>query len=236
MAEESRTVGESCTEGGVDQLQFLRDKLQKFQSKIMGDFEQRLSCMIEDVMQDVRQQELRAQEFRQFDTSRGRANHASTTWHNRQQQAFATTAENDVRDCPNGRAHAQNETTPKEEQQQQQAQQRQDRARRRQLPDKVFVARESYLTALLQVEHMRTIYHIFSIILVMFLMNVIFYDYFVEGRINLALGTFRTGLKRLHWVLGAWLLEHVFVLALYYAFQGWALVRAKLQSHSESRK
>ncbi|XP_017874979.1 PREDICTED: sterol O-acyltransferase 1 [Drosophila arizonae] len=233
MAEESRTVAESYTEAGVDQLQFLRDKLQKFQSKIMGDFEQRLSCMIEDVMQDVRQQELRAQEFRQFDTSRGRANHASATWHNRQQQAFATAAENDVRDCPNGLAHAQNETTAKHEQQQ--PQQRKDRTRR-QLPDKVFVARESYLTALLQVEHMRTIYHIFSIILVMFLMNVIFYDYFVEGRINLGLGTFRTGLKRLHWVLGAWLLEHVFVLALYYAFQGWALVRLKLQTHKSLQR
>ncbi|EDW68201.1 sterol O-acyltransferase 1 [Drosophila virilis] len=235
MAEESSTVGaESCNApAAVEQMQFLHDKLQKFQSKMLCDFEQRLSCMIEDVLQDLRQQELRAHEFRQFEGPRGRVTNPSSTWHNRQQHTSSKLPERDVSDSPNWRPDAQNEATPKQQQQQQQRREQQEpqQRTRRQLPDKVFLTRESYLTALLQVEHMRTIYHIFSIILVMFLLNAICYDYFVDGHINLGLGTFRGGLKRLHWVLGVWLLEHVFVLALYFAFQGWALVRAKLQSH-----
>ncbi|XP_060645837.1 sterol O-acyltransferase 1 [Drosophila nasuta] len=231
--EESSARRESCTE----QLQFVRDKLQIFQSKMLAEFDQRISCMIEDVLQDMRQQELRAHEFRHFDKHKERGNNATSTWHNRKPQV---TTNPDVTDNQNWPADVQNEkTTPAQQQPKQQPQQQQSeqpKQRRRQLPDKVFVARESFLTALLQVEHMRTIYHIFYIILVMFLLNVVFYDYFVEGRINLGLGTFRGGLKRLHWVMGVWLLEHVFVLALYFAFQGWALVRAKLQAHASLQR
>lgn len=217
----------------------MREKLQKFQSNMLSDFEQRLSRMIEDVLQDMRQQELRAHEFRQFDNPQLRGNNSGATWHNRKSQQVAESA--DISDSP---SDVQNETRPAQQQQEQQQkqshkptqQQQQQQRRRRQLPDKVFVTRESYLTALLQVEHMRTIYHIFYIILVMFLLNNICYDYFVEGAINLGLGTFRGGLKRLHWVMGVWFLEHIFVLALYFAFRGWALVRAKLHSHSEYRQ
>ncbi|KAH8406539.1 hypothetical protein KR215_006117 [Drosophila sulfurigaster] len=231
--EESSARRESCAE----QLQFVRDKLQIFQSKMLAEFDQRISCMIEDVLQDMRQQELRAHEFRHFDKHKERGNNATSTWHNRKPQV---TTNPDVTDNPNWPADVQNEkSTPAQQQPKQQPQQQQSeqpKQKRRQLPDKVFVARESYLTALLQVEHMRTIYHIFYIILVMFLLNVVFYDYFVEGRINLGLGTFRGGLKRLHWVMGVWLLEHVFVLALYFAFQGWALVRAKLQAHASLQR
>ncbi|KAH8312671.1 hypothetical protein KR044_012118, partial [Drosophila immigrans] len=216
---------ESCNE----QLHFVRDKLQKFQSKMLADFDQRISCMIEDVLQDMRQQELRAHEFRHFDNHKDRANSSTSTWHNRKPKA---TAAADVKDSPNWPADVQNETRPAQPKQPESKQPK----KRRQLPDKVFVARESYLTALLQVEHMRTIYHIFYIILVMFLLNVVCYDYFVEGRINLGLGTFRGGLQRLHWVMGVWLLEHVFVLALYFAFQGWALVRSKLHAHASLQR
>ncbi|KAH8359611.1 hypothetical protein KR093_007803, partial [Drosophila rubida] len=241
MADESSARRESCPE----QLHFVRDKLQKFQSKMLTEFDQRISCMIEDVLQDMRQQELRAHEFRHFDKHKDSANNATSTWHNRKPKA--TTNPDVTPDSPNWPADVQNKTTPAQPKQQQKQQQHQQQQQsdqpkqlkvkqRRQLPDKVFVARESYLTALLQVEHMRTIYHIFYIILVMFLLNVVCYDYFVEGRINLGLGTFRGGLRRLHWVMGVWLLEHVFVLALYFAFQGWALVRAKLQAHASLQR
>ncbi|KAH8280985.1 hypothetical protein KR054_006385 [Drosophila jambulina] len=200
-------------------LTFVREKLQKFQSKMLQDFDQRLSCMVEDVLQDLRQQELRAHEFPNF----GRSDPKST-WHNR----VSSTAPADVSDSPNGHANGGATTTTAPAHKSEKSGQKQ----RRQLPEKVFVARESYLTALLQVEHMRTIYHIFYIILIMFLLNVICHDYFVDGRIDLGLGTFRGGLRRLHWVMGTWLLEHVFVLALYFAFRGWALVRHKLKPHS----
>ncbi|XP_001359810.2 sterol O-acyltransferase 1 [Drosophila pseudoobscura] len=211
----------------LTELNFVREKLQKFQSTMLQDFEQRLSCMVEDVLQDMRQRALRAHEFRNFESPHGEVSR-NNTWHNRMSNPkVPATAASDVGDSPNG--HANGTTTPAPHQ-------GQKRPQRRQLPDKVFVARESYLTTLLQVEHMRTIYHIFYIILIMFLLNVIFYDYFVKGRIDLGLGTFRGGLKRLHWVFGVWLLEHVFVLALYYAFQGWALVRHKLKQHSSLQR
>lgn len=234
LAPVATTSRESCSSfDPTEQLQFVREKLHKFQSTMLCDFEQRLSRMIEDVLQDMRQQELRAHEFRQFDNPRLSGSNSGATWHNRKSQQVA---DSDISDSPNAaRTDVQNETTPAQQQpeEEQKKQQKTKKQQRRQLPDKVFVTRESYLTALLQVEHMRTIYHIFYIILVMFLLNNICYDYFVEGGINLGLGTFRGGLKRLHWVMGVWVLEHIFVLALYFAFRGWAMVRAKLQSHSE---
>uniref|UniRef100_A0A6P4F551 Uncharacterized protein LOC108045600 n=1 Tax=Drosophila rhopaloa TaxID=1041015 RepID=A0A6P4F551_DRORH len=217
--EKQEKRGEEEAQARLPDLNFVRDKLQKFQSKMLRDFDQRLSCMVEDVLQDLRQRELRAHEFPNFERT-----DRKSTWHNRVNSEAAT----DVSDSPNGHANGTN-PRPTAQHQSEKSSQKQ----RRQLPEKVFVARESYLTALLQVEHMRTIYHIFYIILVMFLLNVICYDYFVEGRIDLGLGTFRGGLRRLHWVMGVWFLEHIFVLALYFAFRGWALVRHKLKPHSE---
>ncbi|XP_068155378.1 sterol O-acyltransferase 1 [Drosophila tropicalis] len=201
----------------LPELQFVREKLQRFQSQMLQDFEKQVSCLIEDVLQGIRQRELRAHEFRQFEGQHEQVS-SFNTYHNRQQN-YSTkltnqSASSSKMDVNDGTKKGTTSLRLKG---------------RRQLPDKVFVARDSYLTALLEVEHMRTIYHIFYIILVMFLLNVIFHDYFVEGQINFALGTFRGGLRRLHWVLGIWILEHIFVLALYYAFQGWALVRHKLK-------
>ncbi|KAH8294863.1 hypothetical protein KR018_003768, partial [Drosophila ironensis] len=194
-------------------LNLVRDKLQKFQSKILYDIEQRLSCTVEDVLRDLRQVEIRKNEFP----------NPMTTWHNR----VTSKSPVDVGDSPNINVHELNAMHSAR-----QTEQTPSKKNQRQLPEKVFVARESYLTALLQVEHMRTIYHIFYIILLMCLMNVVFYDYFVEGRIDLGLGTFHGGLRRLHWVIGVWILEHVFVIAIYFAFRGWALVRHKLKPQS----
>ncbi|XP_030373494.1 sterol O-acyltransferase 1 [Scaptodrosophila lebanonensis] len=212
------------------ELHFVCEKLQKFQVNMVRDFERQLSSMIEDVLQDMRQRELRLHEFRNFaqSSSNGKRSSSSlnfgnnnSTWHNRQ-QISKKLPPHDISDSPKA-------ATPKK------VSETSAPAQRR-LPDKVFIARESYLTALLQVDHMRTIYHIFYIILVMFLLNVVLHDYFVEGHFNLGLGTFRSGLQRLHWVLGVWLLEHVFVLALYYAFRGWALVRHRLKKQNSLQR
>ncbi|KAH8369348.1 hypothetical protein KR009_008834 [Drosophila setifemur] len=218
MAEERQTQQRDDVQSRLPDLNFVREKLQKFQSKMLNDFDQRLSCMVEDVLQDLRQRELRSHEFPNFERS-----DPKSTWHNR----VSSQSPADVSDSANGHANGLNSTPTA-----QNASEKPSQKKRRQLPEKVFVSRESYLTALLQVEHMRTIYHIFYIILVMSLLNVIFYDYFVDGRIDLGTGTIQGGLRRLHWVMGVWLLEHVFVLALYYAFRGWALVRHKLKPQS----
>lgn len=52
----------------------------------------------------------------------------------------------------------------------------------RKLPDKVFVSRESYLTCLLEVDHMKSIYHLFIAILLLLLLNLSVNDYLRDGR------------------------------------------------------
>uniref|UniRef100_T1GGP7 Uncharacterized protein n=1 Tax=Megaselia scalaris TaxID=36166 RepID=T1GGP7_MEGSC len=54
--------------------------------------------------------------------------------------------------------------------------------KKKKLPDKVFVPRESYLTCLLEVDHMKSIYHVFVAVLLILLLNVAANDYFEEGR------------------------------------------------------
>lgn len=54
--------------------------------------------------------------------------------------------------------------------------------KKNQLPDKIFIPRESYLTHLLNVPHMRCIYNIFFAILLILTVHTFVQDYFIEGR------------------------------------------------------
>lgn len=61
---------------------------------------------------------------------------------------------------------------------------RSDRKRRTdgKLPDKVFVARNSLLTDLFEVKHIKTIYHIFLVILIIMFLNTVVHDFVDRGR------------------------------------------------------
>lgn len=55
---------------------------------------------------------------------------------------------------------------------------KQNRSRR----ERSFVARESLLTTLLQIDHIRTVRHLFFIVYFIIVVNGILYEYFEEGR------------------------------------------------------
>jgi sterol O-acyltransferase len=53
------------------------------------------------------------------------------------------------------------------------------------LSEKEFVTRPSVLSELLEISHIRTIYHIFVAILIVFMLNTLVYDFMEQGRVVL---------------------------------------------------
>uniref|UniRef100_A0A1I8MJS1 O-acyltransferase n=1 Tax=Musca domestica TaxID=7370 RepID=A0A1I8MJS1_MUSDO len=94
---------------------------------------------------------------------------------------------------------------------------------------KVFEARESYITELLKISHIRTIYNIFIVVFIFYLAYNIFDDYFANGRITLASGTFQTGFINFHYAFAIWVILQIYSCAIYYALKIWAIGRRKLQ-------
>ncbi|XP_053966717.1 sterol O-acyltransferase 1 [Anastrepha ludens] len=194
---------------------YLNKRLQSLQNVLLEDFKKRLDEEFEGVVQELRKHELQLNEFKGFAKPQN-----GSTWSNR---ILATEASNHsptdsktILSSKTENSSAENKQPGKHKKQP------------RPLPEKVFVVRESYLTALLDVDHMRTIYHIFGAMLLILLLHSISYDYFTEGRVYIGLGTFKSSLAKIQFVFGIWLLEHAVVFLLYYAFKMWANVRVKL--------
>uniref|UniRef100_A0A336LXT3 O-acyltransferase n=1 Tax=Culicoides sonorensis TaxID=179676 RepID=A0A336LXT3_CULSO len=74
------------------------------------------------------------------------------------------------------------------------------------LPDKEFQARNSLLTDLLEVKHIRTIYHIFLVIMVMTFLNTLTHDFMDQGRINIGVTPIFLGFRNLHYGVMLWAL------------------------------
>lgn len=173
------------------ELNFVRNRLETFQTTVLRDVQKRMSGMIDEVMQELRQHELQTSEFRNFANP-----HLSTpnsnTWSNRIPSATDTADGSNkvIKEAINDEDN--NATTTSNERLTQQATKKNVEYSkgtkkkltkiRQALPDKVFITRESFLTALLEVDHMKTIYHIFYIIFIVFLLNNISYEYLVKGR------------------------------------------------------
>ncbi|XP_005184471.1 sterol O-acyltransferase 1 isoform X2 [Musca domestica] len=233
------------------ELHFVRHKLEAFQANMLRDVQKRMSGMIDEVMQELRQQELQAHEFRNFAKTQNQQQ--SNTWSNRVHSTTTTTSEEPLeKTTVDGNSfHGDEEEDEQQNATDKTATQSLERRtsnvssdsdhsksnesthsrkkrRLRTLPDKVFRSRESYLTALLEVDHMKTIYHIFYIIFIVFLLNNVTYDYFVNGSVNFGLGTFKASFAKIQYVLGIWLVQNTFVCSIYYALSGWSFVRSKL--------
>lgn len=136
-------------------LNMVQKKLQTFQAKIMEDVEKKMDVMLEELVQEIRQYEMQTNEFKNF-----RQHHE--LWSNRlttQMEVFDSTTKTVISEV---------KSTPEKT--------------KKKLPDKVFVPRESYLTCLLEVDHMKSIYNLFMAILVLLLLNLSANDYFKEGR------------------------------------------------------
>ncbi|XP_074659023.1 sterol O-acyltransferase 1-like isoform X1 [Tubulanus polymorphus] len=110
------------------------------------------------------------------------------------------------------------------------AERRRKRGKNGELPDKEFVSRQSILTELLEIDHIRTIYHIFVAILIVFSLNTVVYDIFENG-LKPDLFNFEVivwGFGKLPIVMTIWvcmLLANTVVL--YPLFQHWAWNRPK---------
>ncbi|KXJ84253.1 hypothetical protein RP20_CCG018882 [Aedes albopictus] len=103
------------------------------------------------------------------------------------------------------------------------------------LPDKVFVARNSLLTDLFEVKHIKTIYHIFLVILIIMFLNTVVHDFVDRGTINLGLRPIVAGFGKFHFSLALWACMQLAVLCVYPAFSCWARGR-NIFTNSQKRK
>lgn len=136
-------------------LNMVQKKLQAFQAKIMQDVEQKMDVMLEELVQEIRQYEMQSNEFKNF-----RQHHE--LWSNR------LTTQMEVVDSATKTVTSEEKSITEKF--------------KKKLPDKVFVPRESYLTCLLEVDHMKSIYNLFLAIMLLLLLNLSANDYFKEGR------------------------------------------------------
>lgn len=185
---------ESSTTALTDQaieLNFVRNRLETFQATVLRDVQKRMSGMIDEVMQELRQHELQANEFRNFATPHLKHHHNSNTWSNRIHSPKTvdsnnTTVNNTLNEVPVENDKSENDSDDKHNPDvlSDHSKTKKMKMSRKpyELPEKVFIMRESFLTALLEVDHMKTIYHIFYIIFLVFLLNNISYEYLVNGR------------------------------------------------------
>lgn len=103
------------------------------------------------------------------------------------------------------------------------------------LPDKVFVARNSLLTDLFEVKHIKTIYHIFLVILIIMFLNTVVHDFVDRGSINLGLRPIVAGFGKFHYSLALWACMQTAVLCVYPVFSLWARVR-NIYTNNQKRK
>lgn len=87
--------------------------------------------------------------------------------------------------------------------------------------NKVFVARQSMLTELLEVNHIKTIYNIFVALLVMFIINTVVYDYIDSGSLSLDLSILKWAFGKPSIVVSLWLVMKVMALSAFPLFMAW---------------
>lgn len=96
------------------------------------------------------------------------------------------------------------------------------------LPEKEFVARNSLLTDLFEVKHIKTIYHIFIVILIIMFLNTVVHDFVDRGSINLGFRPIVAGFGQFHITLLLWSCMQLSTFCVYPCFSIWAHVRKDL--------
>ncbi|XP_028391906.1 sterol O-acyltransferase 1-like isoform X2 [Dendronephthya gigantea] len=91
---------------------------------------------------------------------------------------------------------------------------------------KVFKERQSLLTELLEVSHIRTIYNIFVAILIVFSLNTLAYDYIEHGRLVVDFSIIFWAFGNVSVVVVTWLLMQIQTLLAYPLFIGWVSTRS----------
>ncbi|CAH1789986.1 unnamed protein product, partial [Owenia fusiformis] len=90
------------------------------------------------------------------------------------------------------------------------------------LEEKVFQIRRSVLTELLQINHIRTIYHIFIAIMIIFSLNTMLYDIIEKGYLSLEFEMMLWAFGKLPQVMYLWTCMSISTLAVYPVFNFWA--------------
>uniref|UniRef100_A0A1A9V9R4 O-acyltransferase n=1 Tax=Glossina austeni TaxID=7395 RepID=A0A1A9V9R4_GLOAU len=137
-----------------DQTMYIvRHKLEQFQAIILKDIQKNVNDFVDEVMQELRQQQMQSQEFSNF------AQHQQKTgiWTNRQMGTTATAATTNT---------SKGNTTVDHKNKEQHTQETINNVGNsiRHLPDKIFTMRESYLTALLKIQYVLLVWllqHVF---------------------------------------------------------------------------
>ncbi|KAL4222557.1 Sterol O-acyltransferase 1 [Mactra antiquata] len=94
------------------------------------------------------------------------------------------------------------------------------------LPDKEFIARRSVLTDLFEISHIRSIYHVFVAILIIFSINTVLMDIIEKGSLGLDFGLIQWGMGKFPKVVSLWLcMQFSTLLIVYPGFYYWTLYR-----------
>ncbi|XP_050080429.1 sterol O-acyltransferase 1 [Anopheles maculipalpis] len=104
------------------------------------------------------------------------------------------------------------------------------------LPDKVFMPRNSLLTDLFEVKHIKTIYHIFVVMLIILFLNTVVHDFVDTGSINLGFRPIIAGFGKFHIALMLWCCMQTSTFMLYPCFRMWAGNRKNFKPDSTLQK
>uniref|UniRef100_A0A182JE51 O-acyltransferase n=1 Tax=Anopheles atroparvus TaxID=41427 RepID=A0A182JE51_ANOAO len=104
------------------------------------------------------------------------------------------------------------------------------------LAEKEFVARNSLLTDLFEVKHIKTIYHIFIVILIILFLNTVVHDFVDTGSINLGFRPIVAGFGKFHIALMLWFCMQLSTFFLYPLFRVWASGRHSFTAGSTAQK
>jgi sterol O-acyltransferase len=95
------------------------------------------------------------------------------------------------------------------------------------LPEKQFQPRNSLLTDLFEIKHVKTIYHVFIVIFNLLLLNVFVSDFVDTGKINIGLDPIITGFGGFHYAIFVWCWMQLTIFALFPLFTTWAGINKK---------
>ncbi|XP_003398853.1 sterol O-acyltransferase 1 [Bombus terrestris] len=104
------------------------------------------------------------------------------------------------------------------------------------LPTKQFLQRNSLLTDLYEIKHIRTLYNAIVAMLIILLIHTAVYDIRHTGSPNLGIDTVRAGFAKFPIVLLIWTLMKLSVLGVYPAFCCWATRRLKYEPNSFAKE
>ncbi|XP_037944907.1 sterol O-acyltransferase 1-like [Teleopsis dalmanni] len=200
-------------------LNFLRMKLEKFQHRLLEDVRERTTDFVDEIVGEMDFYEFNNREFKNWNLQ---YQNYATTPHKLMPSSSSDKSKNQAI-----RPDAPTKKTDNTAAQESSAKRLPQRLKQN-FADKLFVSRESYLTALFKVNHIKTILHIFYVILLVLFLNTLCYSYFAEEKIKIGLEAFKSGFEKIEYVFVVWCFQHVFVFTVYFAFKIWALVRSKI--------